>query len=164
MPAFRSLWPMVVGIFLTVMPPAAGDVAPDLRPPPDAKPGGIYSAHGFQVYACVADAAGVHWVFKAPEADLVDDHGATFARHYAGPTWEAKDGSKVVGKVLASVPAPDAGAIPWLFLSATSTGSGVLAGVRFVQRINTAGGVAPAGECHGGEVRVPYTAQYAFFR
>jgi hypothetical protein len=35
-----------------------------------------------------------------------------FAKHYAGPTWEAADGSKIVGKALANEPAPKAGAIP----------------------------------------------------
>ena len=87
------------------------------------------------------------WGFKAPEAELIDAQGRLFAKHYAGPTWEAPDGSKIVGKILANEPAPKADAIPWLLLSAESSGSGVLAGARFVQRIDTSGGVGPTGAC-----------------
>ena len=39
--------------------------------------------------------------------------------------WSA---SKIVGKILASEPAPKTGAIPWLLSSADSSGSGILAG------------------------------------
>jgi hypothetical protein len=73
--------------------------------------------------------------------------GQTIRQHYAGPTWEAPDGSKIVGKILASEPAPQTGAIPWLLLSAESSGSGVLGAARFVQRVNTSGGVGPTGAC-----------------
>jgi hypothetical protein len=79
------------------------------------------------------------WGFKAPEAELIDAQGSLFAKHFAGPTWEAPDGSKAVGKVLASELAPKAGAIPWLLLSTQPFGPGGLAGVRFVQRVNTSG-------------------------
>ena len=89
-----------------------------------------------------------------------------FAKHYAGPTWEAPDGSKVVGKVLVNELAPKAGAIPWLLLSTESSGSGVLAGVRFVQRVNTSGGLGPTGAfpTTGTERRVDYTADYIFYK
>jgi hypothetical protein len=42
----------------------------------------------------------------------------------------------------------------------------VLAGVRFVQRVNTAGGVGPTGACPtvGLEQRVDYTADYIFYK
>jgi hypothetical protein len=62
--------------------------------------------------------------FKAPEAELIDAQGRLFAKQYAGPSWEAADGSKIVGKVLANEPAPKAGAIPWLLLSTESSGLG----------------------------------------
>jgi len=92
--------------------------------------------------------------------------GLLVGKHYAGPTWEAPDGSKIVGKVLANEPAPKAGAIPWLLLSTESSGSGVLAGARFVQRVNTSGGVGPTGACPtaGTERRVDYTADYIFYK
>ena len=127
---------------------------------------GRYQAKGVQIYVCRVKGAMNVWDFKAPEADLSDAQGRPFARHYAGPTWEAADGSKIVGKVLASEPAPKAGAIPWLLLSAEPPVSGILAGVRFVQRVNTSGGVGPAGACPtaGTEQRVDYTADYIFYK
>ncbi len=39
------------------------------------------------------------WVFKAPEASLMDDQGKIIGKHYAGPTWESSDGSKVGGQI-----------------------------------------------------------------
>lgn len=62
---------------------------------------------------------------KAPEAELIDAKGRPFPKRYASPTWEALDGSKIVGKVLANEPAPKADAIPWLLLSAESSDRGI---------------------------------------
>src|ERR1700692_1149197 len=47
------------------------------------------------------DAARFAWQLKAPEADLIDHSGGRIGKHYLGPTWEARDGSKVVGEVAA---------------------------------------------------------------
>jgi uncharacterized protein DUF3455 len=128
-------------------------------------------AAGFQIYACGprSDASGFAWTLKAPEADLFDSEGRKIGSHYAGPTWEAVDGSKVGGTVKARADAPDASAIPWLLLGATSnTGTGVFARVANIQRLNTAGGNAPPAQtCDqshvGTESRVPYTATYYFY-
>ena len=124
-------------------------------------------ADGVQVYECrkAADASFPEWVFVAPEAKLVDAAGTTLGRHYAGPTWEAGDGSKVVGVVKAKVDAPDPRAIPWLLLETHSTGNpGLFAKVTAIQRVATVGGVAPETGCGtatiGKQERVPYTAQY----
>jgi hypothetical protein len=135
-------------------------------PPQEPPLVGKYAAKGVQIYVCSIKEGANEWRFKAPEAELTDAQGRPFAKHYAGPTWEALDGSKVVGEVLASEPAPKAGAIPWLLLSTKSSGSGVLAGTRFAQRVNTSGGVAPTGACPtaGTERRVDYTADYIFYR
>ncbi len=68
--------------------------------------------------------------------------------HFRGPTFESFDGSNVVGALEASVPAPTPGAVPWLLLAAVSNqGDGVLGQVDFVHRLETRGGVAPAGAC-----------------
>jgi Protein of unknown function (DUF3455) len=141
-------------------------VAPALAPQQGAMLLGKYAAKGVQIYVCRVKGAANEWAFKAPEAELVDAEGRPFAKHYAGPTWEAPDGSKAVGKVLANEPAPKSGAIPWLLLSAESSASGALSGVRFVQRVNTSGGVAPSGTCPtvGAEQRVDYTADYIFYK
>jgi hypothetical protein len=144
----------------------AQDIPAKLAPPHERPPIGTYAAKGVQIYVCSVKRGASEWDFKAPEAELFDVQGRPFAKHYAGPTWEAPDGSKIVGKVLASEPAPKAGAIPWLLLSAESSGSGVLAEARFVQRVNTSGGVGPTGPCPtaGTERRVAYTADYAFYK
>ena len=61
--------------------------------------------------------------------------------HYAGPTWEANDSSKVVGTRLAGC-TPNRGAIPWLKLGAASTsGRGRFERVTFIQRVNTIGAI-----------------------
>lgn len=130
------------------------------------------AARGAQVYECRADAAapgGAKWVFVAPEATLFDRTGATIGVHYAGPHWEAADGSKVVGAVDARADAPQADAIPWLLLSARHAGGhGRFAQVSSIQRVNTIGGATPARACDaatvGAKEKVPYSADYLFYR
>jgi hypothetical protein len=128
-------------------------------------------AVGVQIYECAADrddATRFEWVFRAPEATLLDAKGNRVGVHYAGPTWEANDGSKVLGEVKARDDGPDATAIPWLLLAAKSaTGKGPLARTTSVQRILTVGGKAPGDGCGpaqaGREIRVPYEAAYYFY-
>jgi Protein of unknown function (DUF3455) len=116
---------------------------------------------GVQVYDCVDGA----WSFREPAAAILRGD-RTIALHYAGPTWQSiKDGSKVVGTVMARVDAehPERD-IPLLLLRARSTGPGLFSGVKFIQRLETEGGVAPAGSCRSGaSIGVPYTATYTFW-
>src|ERR1700692_1084751 len=125
-------------------------------------------AKGDQIYSCKVDGAQAGWTLKAPEAQLFDKDGKAFGKHFAGPSWEASDGTRVVGKAAANVASPDADSIPWLLVKVVSlAGDGVLARVTSIQRINTKGGKATASGCdaaHAGqEVRVPYSADYVFF-
>jgi len=111
---------------------------------------------------------GASWTFVAPEAVLFADAGEDGAVgiHYAGPTWESVSGSKVVGMVLERC-TPDPDAIPWLWLGAVSNeGPGIFHQVTFIQRVNTVGGNAPTdpGDFPGEVARVPYTAEYFFYR
>ena len=130
----------------------------------------IVPAKGVQIYECRAkkDQAGAYeWAFVAPEADLFDTSGNKIGRHYAGPHWESTDGSKIVGTVKERADAPRPDAIPWLLLAAKSVGpQGSFSKVASVQRVNTAGGVAPAASCAQSSVgkteRIPYTADYYF--
>ena len=124
-------------------------------------------ADGVQIYECrkATNASFPDWVFVAPEADLKDAAGTLVGHHYAGPTWEATDGSKVVGVVKAKIDAVNPHAIPWLLLETHSTGNpGLFAKVTAIQRVATVGGVAPETGCGtatiGKQERVPYTAQY----
>ena len=137
-----------------------------LVPPAGSVEIGRYPAHGTQDYVCAATDGRLTWTFVAPEADLTTSAGTPFAHHFAGPTWQASDGSRVVGKLVASVPSPRVGAVAWLLLSAISTGDGALSGVRFVQRLDTVGGGGPKGACSraGLARRVAYSATYVFFR
>jgi len=126
---------------------------------------------GVQKYVCKAqkdkpDPFG--WVFVAPEAELFDASGKKLGKHYDGPTWEALDGGKVVGALKEKVDSPDADAIPWLLLDAkASTGPGPFGQTKYIQRIATVGGKAPAAGCNesaaGTEVRIPYSADYYFY-
>jgi hypothetical protein len=125
-------------------------------------------ADGVQIYQCQAPATGAPaWVFQAPAADLTKKNGRSAGTHYAGPTWESNDGSTVVGSKLASYTG-DASAIPWLLLQAAShTGRGHMSKVTFIQRLDTAGGLAPSTGCDaehvGRTTGVAYTATYAFY-
>ncbi len=128
---------------------------------------------GVQIYQCSATATGFAWTFVAPRANLTDNRGRVIITHFGGPTWLANDGSKVVGKVVSSVPVSPK-AIPWLLLSAAATpapggGGGVLADASFVQRLFTVGGLAPAAttcnaKAAGVKAEVPYTAEYVFWK
>lgn len=125
-------------------------------------------AKGDQIYTCKGDAAQAAWALKAPEAELVDKDGKPFGKHFAGPSWEASDGSRITGKAVANVPSPDADSIPWLLVNIVSrNGRGALWSVTSVQRLNTKGGKAPAAGCDashvGQEVRVAYSADYLFY-
>ena len=117
---------------------------------------------GVQIYACPVNAATAptpHAILSRDARDL--DH--LVAIHYAGPTWEALDGSKVVGEKLVSTPSPDPKSVPWLLLQASShAGTGLLSQVTFIQRLSTQGGVAPA-NCSNQEVSAEYSALYLFY-
>jgi len=145
-----------------------GALPPSLTVPAGNELAFALEAEGVQIYTCAASAASFGWAFQAPEAKLSEASGPAAGTHYAGPTWESTDGSKVVGAKLEAA-TPDAAAIPWLLLRAAShAGSGRMEQVTFVQRIRTWGGNAPQRGCdatHAGEVaRVPYRAVYCFYR
>jgi hypothetical protein len=129
----------------------------------------VAHASGFQIYVCRADAEGKPaWVLKAPEAQLFDQQGKSIGKHFGGPAWQHNDGSQITARMAAKVDAPAGGTIPWLLLTVTGhTGSGVLSGVSTIQRINTAGGLAPAEGCSAAnieaEFKSSYTADYYFY-
>jgi hypothetical protein len=125
-------------------------------------------ATGQQVYVCQQNASGGYgFVLQAPDADLFKPSGRIAGSHYAGPTWEALDGSTVVAARVAGVTV-DPSAIAWLLLSAVShTGSGKMSNVSFIQRLDTTDGLAPTTGCdaaHVGQTQgVDYTATYYFY-
>lgn len=146
----------------------AQDVPDNLRPAANETMLLQVHAKGDQIYTCKADGANYAWTLKAPDAQLFDKNGKPFGKHFAGPSWEANDGSRVTGKAVANAPSPDADSIPWLLITvADRSGDGVLAHVTSIQRVNTKGGKAPTTGCNGAtvnkEVRVAYAADYRFF-
>lgn len=149
--------------------PSAAPVPANLQPADAAKAFVTLAAKGVQVYECRArkDQPGAtEWAFVGPEADLFDAQGRRVGKHYAGPHWEANDGSKLVGSVKAKADAVNADSIPWLLLAARSVGSeGAFSKVAYIQRVNTLGGMPPTAEgCSaaalGKTERVGYTADY----
>ena len=148
------------------------DVPPSLAVGPGEQLWRSFPAEGVQIYACTATG----WVFESPDALLLKRDGddgegdrVIVGHHFAGPTWEYKDHSFVVGARVAGFPSPLPGAIPWLLLKATSTSpGGRFSAVTSIQRLDTTGGVAPATGCDGttlgAKARVPYTATYYFYR
>jgi hypothetical protein len=129
-------------------------------------------AVGVQIHACNATATGYRWDFVGPRADLYGANGKLLTTHFGGPTWQARDGSTVIGSVVDRATV-DPTAIPLLLLSAASTASGPdgdrLAGTTFIQRLATTGGLAPAAAaCNestaGTTAEIPYTADYYFWK
>jgi hypothetical protein len=163
-----------VAALLTACAGTPGPTPPTVPPALQAPAGNsLYLevlASGVQIYECSRKTDSTYeWAFKAPEATLTDRSGRVLGKHYAGPTWEAGDGSAAVGEVKGRDPGPNPTAIPWLLLAAKSnSGSGTFADARFVQRVATVGGVAPAGGCAEStlrsQARVPYSATYLFYR
>lgn len=132
---------------------------------------GVLVAHasGSQIYTCAAATDGTYaWKLKAPEAELRDSQGTVIGRHFAGPTWQLKDGSKVTGKMTAKVDSPEKDSIPWLLITATShSGNGALSRTTTIRRIHTKGGEPPAAaECNaskqGSEAKSAYSADYFY--
>jgi hypothetical protein len=129
------------------------------------------SAKGVQIYQCKPlsnNPNRFEWSLKAPQADLFDKEGQKIGTHYAGPTWEANDGSKVVGELKSKANSPNKKAIPWLLLSSKSNqGNGIFSNVKFIQRVNTVGGKAPLKGCTraktDSEMSVKYTSDYYFY-
>ncbi len=156
-----------LAVLATAVPLAHATVdAPDV-PGAIAVPAGnvpylTVHAVGVQIYTC----NGTAWTLAGPRANLYDGD-KLFGTHYAGPSWQSKDGSVVVGSRVNGINV-DPTAVDWLLLSTKPTEPGRLGQTTFIQRINTTGGRAPATGCDastvGARVEVPYTADYVFWK
>ena len=168
----KSIIPLFVGALFLWPAPAPAE-APADPPAPDGQVV-LFKVHaeGVQVYECKvvnpdARALRYQWVLTGPDAVLSDDKGAKAGKHYAGPTWEGSDGSKVIAdkKPVENTPKPPA--VPWLLLKALShEGDGKFSKVTFIRRVDTEGGAAPDAPdaaYQGTELRVPYKATYIFY-
>jgi hypothetical protein len=170
-----------------VIPPA---VPSAIEAPAGSKP--IFAAHavGTQNYMCVAapTETGGEWFFLGPQATLSDDYGVQAATHFLSKnpfkgdalqaTWQHSRDTSVVwatkyrGSTDPAYVAPDA--IEWLLLEVTGAqvgpaGGYKLSGARFIQRVNTVGGLKPpAADCTSSTLNarrfVTYEADYYFYQ
>ncbi|KVL30922.1 DUF3455 domain-containing protein [Burkholderia sp. MSMB1835] len=167
-PTRDMLLAMTAGLALAAVaaPAHAGDPA-GLTPPDPVTTVLSTTATGVQIYACEYDAEHrLAWTFVRPEAMLFDEGGTLVVRHGAGPSWEALDGSRVTGKKRAEAPSASPASIAQLLLATTPPATGTLAGVRFVQRLDTSGGMPPVATCATEHAvgRFPYFARYVFLK
>ncbi|MFC7051419.1 DUF3455 domain-containing protein [Hansschlegelia quercus] len=164
---FRLTSAIIVSAFLVATQTYAVDDPRAALRFPDDQIALTLHAKGSQIYDCKAGGDGSpEWTFKAPEADLFLGEEKV-GHHFAGPSWEYRDGSRITGKAVGKAdsarPAQD---IPWLRVSVQShAGTGELDGVSIVLRINTEGGVLQ-GACKdvGAQANAPYEADYVFVR
>ena len=146
------------------------DVPAPVQPPQGQKAAMTWTGSGDLAYECRPkkdNASAFEWAFVGPEARLSDARSrAAMGKYYAGPTWEATDGSKITGKQVGIAPA-SAGNIPFQLVKAEG-GTGAMKDVTYIQRVNTKGGVAPADACNasmqGTKKTVPYSADYVFYK
>jgi hypothetical protein len=142
-------------------------VPPELDPPAGHVLHAVLKARGVQVYECRAAA----WALLEPAASLtgvtVHPVKKVSALHFRGPSWQSdQDGSLLEGDPdgVVRVPSEQPGSIQQLRIRAKSArGDGVFGRVTYIQRLDTVGGVAPAGSCARGTTAVPYRAVYRFF-
>jgi hypothetical protein len=147
---------------------AAGDTLDPRTYDPGSKLFLVAHATGVQKYTCQADGT---WLFTDPEAKLFKTTGKPhqMGRHFLNfatgrPVWMLEDGSSVEAarKVAAT---GGGGNIPLLLLQSVGPTGDRLGGTTWVQRLNTSGGVAPAGTCTPDDhAAVPYTADYFFWK
>ena len=152
---------------------SAAEVASRPRPQPSASaspidpPAGLRRIGSFQVvkgtqtYTCTG---GVFPAASVPEAMLAGPSG--LIHHYKGPSWTyTRDGSTVTATKKAERTRP--GTINELLLEVNShsgSAKGLLSKATHIQRLNTTGGVAPAGACTDGTTKaVRYGALYVFW-
>ena len=184
---------LVAAVAALSAPPlrAAGGCEPPQVPANLEVPAGhrawrMFHAVGTQNYVCLprTTGTGLGWTFLGPQASLFDEQGEQVTTHFlstnpveslARATWQhSRDTSAVWAAAIASSTDPEyvaPGAIPWLLLQAVGSESGPTGGERlvpvtYIQRVNTEGGVAPAGDCPsiGARVLVPYETDYVFYR
>ena len=175
-PLKATLGVLALGLLALVAPAAAApgndQRAPDLGDCQKLKApeGNKVALHVLGVGVQIYRWNGTSWNFVAPEAVLYANAGANgeVGIHFGGPTWQSNSGSKVVGTVVDFCIA-DTDAIPWLLLKSVpelTEGPGIFGQVTYIQRLNTVGGKAPTvpGDFLGQVARIPYTADYYFYR
>ena len=148
---------------------APGDPLDPRTYAPDTRLFLILHAIGVQKYACQANGT---WLFTDPEATLYKTTGVLqpIGTHFLNfgtgrPVWQLDDDGSSVEAARTAMASGGSGNIAWLLLQVVAATDGRLGTTTYVQRLNTSGGVAPAGTCTpGATIAVPYTADYFFWR
>jgi hypothetical protein len=174
----------MLSILLSLASIGVADITSDTRAPevpatlqvPDGYRVSFHAyAVGVQIYTATTSATDptkLVWTFTAPEAVLMDAEGKLVGIHYAyagpgRPGWESESGSLIVCSRSVPPEIVNPNAIPWLLLDGIySEGPGIFEGTAYIQRVNTTGGLAPSTPPTrvGEVVRIPYTAEYFFYR
>ncbi len=138
-----------------------------IRVPSDREPVLQLSARGVQIFRCEKRDGAFAWVFRQPDAELLDASGRVVGRHGANFSFEHNDGSRLVATIAAYDDAPKSTDLRWLLMTTRSFGKGAFEGVTHVQRIDTHGGMPPE-HCDSSQsnqvLRVEFSAEFVFYR
>jgi len=163
-----------------VIPPV---VPEGLDAPEGFKPFLAGHAIGTQNYICVVAGNAYDWVFIGPQATIYDAYGEQILTHFHSKnaidgvidaTWQHSRDTSAVWARRDKGAIVDPSAIEWLLLKMSGTQLGrtlgdKVAGTRYIQRVNTVGGLKPPiAECSAGNVNtrrlVSYEADYYFYK
>jgi hypothetical protein len=165
----------------SALPPASGSAstapapvpAPSLgffskiKAPSTHEPTLQLASRGVQIFRCEKRDGGPVWVFRQPQADLLEPGGKTVGKHGANFSFEHDDGSRLVSTIAAYDEASKPTDLRWLLLTTRSFGKGALENVTHVQRVNTSGGMPPA-RCDASQLnqllRVDFSSDFVFYR
>jgi hypothetical protein len=138
-----------------------------IKAPSTHEPALQLASRGVQIFRCEKRDAGTVWVFRQPQADLLDSSGNAVGQHGANFSFEHEDGSRLVSNIAAYDEASKPTDLRWLLLTTRSFGKGALENVTHVQRVNTSGGMPPA-RCEASQLnqllRVDFTSDFVFYR
>jgi hypothetical protein len=150
----------------TVPAPSLGFFS-KIKAPATHQPTLQLSSRGVQIFRCEKRDSGFLWIFRQPQAELLDGSGKAVGRHGANFSFEHDDGSRLVSTIVAYDEADKPTDLRWLLMTTRSFGKGVLENVSHVQRINTAGGMPPP-RCDASQLnqllRVDFTSDFVFYR
>jgi hypothetical protein len=189
---FRHIMLFTMATLLAATTNAGAQGAPTvpagLEAPAGVSPYLTLHAEGTQNYMCTVGPGGFAWTFYGPQATLFHDSASQVATHFLAPNvdeggtpraaWQhSVDSSAIWAASIASSTDPAfvaSGAIPWLLLKVVGdetgpTGGTFFTGTTHIQRVNTAGGAAPATGCKtandvGRKALVAYRTDYVFYR